>query len=130
LCDELDRQLTTGLHVWAADINHGNRPRLLTEVVLDEALRSPLSVTREVEKSLDIGKGHSVYPYCEPSGPLHCHGPSVQVIVHSPQQGQGHKADEAVDCEECGTGVAHLLNRLNVTGVTGRTVYYVLIYNL
>ena len=118
MCQELHRRLATGLHVWAAHIEHGDRPSLMTEIVLNEPLRSPPAITREVQQSNAIGHGGQVHPYAVPPSPLPCDGPAPRIIVHREGQ-QGHSAGKAVDCEQCGGDAATQLHALHV-GAAGR----------
>ena len=105
LCNDLLQQLP-GLCLWSASVRHGNRPPMLAEVVLTEPLRTPPSVTREVQQCESMTPGGSVHHYTAGPAPLPCDGPTPRVVVHA---GQGHGAGLTIDCEECGRQVARIL---------------------
>jgi hypothetical protein len=107
---------STVLYMWAASVEYGNRPDVMTEVVLTEALRTPPAITREVQQAAYIRKSRAVPDYSPVASPLACDGRAVQFVHHS---GPGHRRWDPVDCEACGSQVAERLTSLHV-GVTGQ----------
>ena len=113
LCEQLlskDPDLT----LWAASFDHDGRPPRLNEVIMGEPLRSPPSVTREVQKSDRFRTGR-VYGYDASSGPLHSDGPAPIVVYHTAQ----HAARSPVDCQQCGKKVARVLRDTLQVGAEG-----------
>ncbi|XP_070209738.1 uncharacterized protein [Littorina saxatilis] len=123
------KALVTALHhrvprlvLWAAGVFHGSIPPLLTEVILTQPLRTPPSVTRQVQLSDYMRRG-DVRGYTAASCPPPCDGSAPLYRYHT---GQGHSAwDDPWDCRACGEDAAKLLTEdlhVGVT-VTGRPSY-------
>ncbi|XP_070208397.1 uncharacterized protein [Littorina saxatilis] len=121
--------LVTALHhrvprlvLWATCVHHDDIPPLLTEVILTQPLRTPPSVTRQVQLSDFIRDGY-VRGYTAASCPPPCDGPAPLYLYHT---GQGHSAEEDPrDCQQCGREVARILTEdLHVgVAVTGRSTH-------
>ena len=57
LCGQLLERLGNQLRLWAASVHHEDRPALLTQFALTDPLRTPPSVTRQVQESSSIRYG-------------------------------------------------------------------------
>jgi hypothetical protein len=111
---------STTLYMWAAGVYLHIKPKLMSEVVLTEALRTPPAITREVQQAVSIRRQRWVPDYSSAPSSLACEG-RVRVVNHSwPDHSQG---DDPKDCEACGRQVASWLASLHV-GVTGNFFFF------
>ena len=104
------------LTLWAASIFHGRRPQMLTEASLTEPLRSPPSITAEVEKANWFSNG-SVKGYSGCRCPLPSDGPAPLYLYHTPRQ--PHSPGRPHQCQQCGRELARALREDLHVGVTG-----------
>ena len=88
---------------------------MLKQEMLTEPLRTPPSVSAEVEKSECFARA-AVYGYTAPASPLPCGGPAPRYLYHS---GPGHTATEPWYCHACGMDVAKLLIEVLRVGTKG-----------
>jgi hypothetical protein len=112
-CDVLQAVLdsvpsSTTLYLWAASMYQNCRPHVMTEAMLTEALRTPPSITREVEKADSI-RQQAVPSYSKVPSPLAAEGRAPRFFEHS---GANHTANHIMDCEACGEYVADWLRSL------------------
>ena len=112
-CKDLHQQVAD-LHLWSASITNDDIPPELREVRLTEPLRTPPSVTREVQQA--VGRYSDIPDYTNPAAPLPCDGPGVRVVDHG---ALGHPGGTD-DCEQCGQLVGDMLRQLIGTGDVGR----------
>ncbi|KAK7105249.1 uncharacterized protein [Littorina saxatilis] len=118
LCSELQKRCR-GLHIWAASLYHGLKPKRLTEVILTEPLRTPPAVTRHVQQQPLMGDGKEIRGYtrsasCQPS-----EGPAPKIVRHT---GRGDHIDgRPRDCEQCGREIGKTIRELDVGGKGARS---------
>ena len=104
------------LTLWAASVLHDGIPPRLAQVTLTEPLRTPPSVTSEVQKSDRFRTGR-VHGYTDPPCPLPADGPAPIYLYHS---GEGaHCALSPVECRQCGLELAGVLREQLQVGVRG-----------
>ncbi|XP_070185039.1 uncharacterized protein [Littorina saxatilis] len=111
LCIQLERRVQN-LHVWAASLNHEDRPSEMKEEQLTEALRTPPIITREVMSSGFMTHQRQVLCYTSSNIPPPCVGPRSISIIHD--KIKGHSGNTTYDCLECGKEVAVYLNELQI----------------
>ena len=117
MCTELHHHVPN-VHMWAASMFHDRQPREMSLVTLTKSLRTPLRITREVQKSGYMRQG-LVDEYKDVRAPQPCDGP-VPIIVRHAAAEEGHTECLTYDCVQCGKEVASKLKRdLNV-GRTGK----------
>ena len=102
----------THLFLWCAGVVHTDIPPELQEEVLTTPLRSAPSVVRELQPEFDEWS-HLIRGYSDSGLPAPGDGPSVIKLHHD---GDGHRAEYPVDCDQCGRDVADTLRRIGVGG--------------
>ena len=100
------------LTIWAASVLRDRIPTLMQEVILTEPLRTPPSVTAEVQRSDRLRKGR-VHSYTDPRSPLPSVGPAPLYLYHTDE----HGALGPIECRQCGLELAKLLKEELQVGV-------------
>ncbi|XP_076457023.1 uncharacterized protein LOC143291184 [Babylonia areolata] len=94
------------LHMWAASYRKEFRPPGMMEKTLFTCLRSTPTVRRRMETAISFAaKGVDSYQDRRQDYLSVSDGPAELFLSH-----EGHSADRAMDCEECGHAIAHCLH--------------------
>ncbi|KAK7090980.1 uncharacterized protein [Littorina saxatilis] len=111
LCDDLNEKVPK-LHLWAAHCRKYKPPECLELFTLNQPLRFPPVVMREIQKTNVFKKYSSPYQERTVSdAPMPADGPPVRYVYH---QGEGHSEGSPGECVQCGVQVAKELVKLGV----------------
>ena len=101
----------THLYLWCAGVYHRHIPPELQEEVLTTPLRSAPVIVREVRSELFVHSS-DIRDYSDSGLPAPGDGPSVIELHHD---GDGHRGQDPVACDQCGRDVAAKLRSIGVS---------------
>lgn len=107
--------------MWAASCKHNLAPEDPQDEELEgwelqtfsRPLRTPPSVTREIQKAVEIEKECTVHRYTERGVPDFADGLDVRWVYHSSKH---HRSSRAENCAVCAKDVVKFLQKLRLGG--------------